>query len=88
VSESNGHSKKPIDKGLRTEEPKLCGNRLPNNGWCQLINEHDGICDGLARPHGPIDSLWHRHRGQIKVCGKVTGPATMCSKQRGHSGVC
>jgi hypothetical protein len=77
-----------IDAGAHEEKPKPCALRLPNGGWCLLPDKHEGACDGIGRQHGPVESIWAQHRGQKVICGKVTGPATLCHMQRGHGGSC
>lgn len=78
-------------------EPKPCLARMENGGWCQKPDGHDrqrdaagnlivDAHDGPARPHGPEQSQWDVHRGQKRMCGAVTGPATLCGFERGHGG--
>lgn len=93
----NGHNKlrggTPIyvsseDKGAREIKSPPCAKRLDNGGWCVLVDAHEGACGGLPRRFGPEDSIWHRHRGRMVICGKVTGPDAVCTMQRGHFGTC
>lgn len=77
-----------VDKGAHEEIPKPCAQRTGNGGWCELSDRHSGPCYGAPRQHGPVESIWHQHKGQMKICGKVTGPATLCEMQRGHHGAC
>ena len=85
---TNGHSKHGIDLGLRDEQPKPCCKLLGHGGRCMLVDGHEGICHGPARRYGPEESIWYQHRGQLKICGKVTSPSTLCGFQRGHYGAC
>ncbi len=71
-----------------TRENPPCAQRLDNGGWCVLDDKHQGSCEGVALQHGPKQSIWNRHKGRMIICGKVTGPATVCGKQRGHGGEC
>ena len=77
-----------IDKGAREEIAKPCCKRLENGGWCTGPIDHDGACWGPARVHGPIESIWDRHRGQMVICGKVVKDPVVCLMQRGHHGAC
>jgi len=84
----NGKTHFIEDKGDHEARPKPCCERLDNGGWCSRIVGHDGPHDAMPRRHGPEVSIWHQHRGQKKICGKVVSPSTMCLFQRGHSGDC
>jgi len=94
---SNGHSNGHLhghvvytgeDKGERTIPPIPCALRTDDGGWCILPDKHEGSCSSIARRYGPEDSIWHRHRGQQRICGKVTGPGSVCMYQKGHGGPC
>jgi hypothetical protein len=84
---SNGHNS-GTDFGLREETTAPCAARLDHGGWCVRPDKHLGACSGLPRAHGPVDNIWHRHRGQMIICGKVIGPGAVCLKQRGHGDKC
>ena len=86
----NGHNGKGtgVDLGLRVEVAKPCCNRLENGGWCSREAGHPGACDAMPRRHGPEESLWNFHRGQIRMCGKAISPSQICRYQRGHHGAC
>lgn len=71
------------DAGARHIPPPPCARRLEHGGWCALVNGHDGACEGPPRKHGPLESLWHRHRGLKVPCDNKR-----CSLTRGHVGKC